>query len=94
MHVFVDLVRSIDLGHCVVPPGPKGDNPYHPHALVGVLAWGYLHGVRSARKLARLAEIGALRERLEGDERAEQGLPEDAPPAIDDGVIVPPIARP
>lgn len=29
--------------------------PYHPHALFGVLAWGYLHGVRSSRKLARLA---------------------------------------
>ena len=55
VHVFVDLVRSIDLSHFVVPPGPKGEKPYHPHALFGVLAWGYLHGVRSARKLARLA---------------------------------------
>jgi transposase len=55
VHVFVDLVRSVDLGHFVIPPGPKGEKPYHPHALFGVLAWGYLHGVRSARKLARLA---------------------------------------
>ena len=55
VHVFVDLVRSVDLDHFVVPPGPKGEKPYHPHALFGVLAWGYLHGVRSARKLARLA---------------------------------------
>ncbi len=55
VHVFVDLVRGIDLGHFVVPPGPKGEKPYHPHALFGVLAWGYLHGVRSSRKLARLA---------------------------------------
>src|ERR671927_1078080 len=55
VHVFVDLVRSIDLAHFVIPPGPKGEQPYHPHALFGVLAWGYLHGVRSARKLARLA---------------------------------------
>jgi len=55
VHVFVDLVRSIDLAHFVIPPGPKGEKPYHPHALFGVLAWGYLHGVRSARKLARLA---------------------------------------
>jgi transposase len=55
VHVFVDLVRSVDLGHFVVPPGPKGEKPYHPHALFGILAWGYLHGVRSARKLARLA---------------------------------------
>jgi transposase len=53
--VFIDLVRSVDLGHFAVPPGPKGEKPYHPHALFGVLAWGYLHGVRSARKLARLA---------------------------------------
>src|ERR671932_1538144 len=55
VHVFVDLVRSIDLGYFVIPPGPKGEKPYHPHALFGVLAWGYLHGVRSSRKLARLA---------------------------------------
>src|SRR5215212_2270175 len=55
VHVFVDLVRAVDLGHFVVPPGPKGEKPYHPHALFGILAWGYLHGVRSARKLARLA---------------------------------------
>src|ERR687886_2381110 len=55
VHVFVDLVRSIDLGYFVIPPGPKGEKPYHPHALFGVLAWGYRHGVRSSRKLARLA---------------------------------------
>jgi transposase len=55
VHVFVDLVQGIDLGHFVIPPGPKGEKPYHPHALFGLLAWGYLHGVRSSRKLARLA---------------------------------------
>src|ERR687885_904122 len=55
VHVFIDLVRSVDLGHFVIPPGPKGEKPYHPHALFGILAWGYLHGVRSSRKLARLA---------------------------------------
>lgn len=55
IHVFVDLVQGVDLKHFVIPPGPKGEKPYHPHALFGILAWGYLHGVRSARKLARLA---------------------------------------
>src|SRR5215208_5518787 len=55
VHVFVDLIRSVDLSHFVIPPGPKGEKPYHPHALFGILAWGYLHGVRSSRKLARLA---------------------------------------
>src|SRR3989442_15332107 len=55
VHVFVDLIQSISLDPFVVPPGPKGEKPYHPHALFGVLAWGYLHGVRSSRKLARLA---------------------------------------
>jgi transposase len=55
VHVFVDLVRGIDLRHFAIPPGPKGEKPYHPHALFGVLAWGDLHGVRSSRKLARLA---------------------------------------
>jgi transposase len=55
IHVFVDLVHGVELRHFVIPPGPKGEKPYHPHALFGILAWGYLHGVRSARKLARLA---------------------------------------
>ncbi len=55
VHVFVDLVQSVDLSHFLIPPGPKGEKPYHPHALFGILAWGYLHGVRSSRKLARLA---------------------------------------
>jgi transposase len=55
VHVFVDLIQSISLDHFVVPPGPKGEKPYHPHALFGILAWGYLHGVRSSRNLARLA---------------------------------------
>ena len=55
IHVFVDLVRAVDLGHFVIPPGPKGARPYHPHALFGILAWGYLHGVRSSRTPARLA---------------------------------------
>ena len=55
IHVFVDLVQGVELRHFVIPPGPKGEKPYHPHALFGILAWGYLHGVRSARKLARLA---------------------------------------
>ena len=27
IHVFVDLVRSVDLGHFVIPPGPKGEKP-------------------------------------------------------------------
>jgi len=54
IHVFVDLVLGVNLSHFVIPPGPKGEKPYHPHALFGILAWGYLHGVRSARKLARL----------------------------------------
>ena len=55
VHLFVDLVASVDLSHFVIAPGPKGEKPYHPHALFGILAWGYLHGVRSSRKLARLA---------------------------------------
>jgi transposase len=56
VHLFVDLIRGISLDHFVVTPGPKGEKPYHPHALFGILAWGYLHGVRSSRNLARLAQ--------------------------------------
>ena len=51
----MELGGSIALGHVVIPPGPKGEKPSHPHARFGLLAWGYLHGVRSSRKLARLA---------------------------------------
>jgi hypothetical protein len=40
VHVFVDLIRSVELARCVIPPGPKGEKPYHPHALFGLLAWG------------------------------------------------------
>ena len=71
VHVFVDLVRSVDLGHFVIPPGPKGEKPYHPHALFGILAWGYLHGVRSARKLARLARQEATFVYLAGGGRPD-----------------------
>src|SRR5829696_2781246 len=71
VHLFVDLVRSVDLGHFVIPPGPKGEKPYHPHALFGILAWGYLHGVRSARKLARLARQEATFVYLAGGGRPD-----------------------
>ena len=55
VHLFVELVPGVDLSQCVLPRGPKGETPYHPHALFGILAWGSLPGVRSSRKLARLA---------------------------------------
>src|ERR671929_1593972 len=71
VHVFVDLVRSIDLGHFVIPPGPKGEKPYQPHALFGILAWGYLHGVRSSRTLARLARQEATFAYLAGGGRPD-----------------------
>ena len=66
VHVFVDLIQGISLEHFVVPPGPKGEKPYHPHALVGILAWGYLHGVRSSRNLARLTRQEATFSYLAG----------------------------
>jgi transposase len=71
VHLFVDLVRSVDLGHFAIPPGPKGEKPYHPHALFGILAWGYLHGVRSSRKLARLARQEATFAYLAGGGRPD-----------------------
>ena len=71
VHLFVDLVRAVDLGHFATPPGPKGEKPYHPHALFGILAWGYLHGVRSSRKLARLARQEATFAYLAGGGRPD-----------------------
>ncbi|MHB8577737.1 MAG: hypothetical protein ACYDCQ_20690 [Dehalococcoidia bacterium] len=56
VHVFLDLIQGISLDHFVVPLGPKGEKPYHPHARFGILAWSYLHGVHSSRNLARLAQ--------------------------------------
>src|ERR1041384_6837481 len=71
VHVFVDLVRSIDVAHFVIPTGPKGAKPYPPRALFGILAWGYLHGVRSSRKLARLARQEATFVYLAGGGRPD-----------------------
>ncbi len=71
VHLFVDLVRAVDLGHFAIPPGPKGEKPYHPHALFGILAWGSLHGVRSSRKLARLARQEATFAYLAGGGRPD-----------------------
>ena len=71
VHLFVDLVRAVDLGHVAIPPGPKGEKPYHPHALFGIPAWGYLHGVRSSRKLARLARQEATFASLAGGGRPD-----------------------
>src|SRR5262249_60153445 len=86
VHAFVDLVQSIDLGSFAVPPGPKGEKPYHPHALFGVLAWGYLHGVRSSRKLARLARQEAAFVYPAGGGqptyRTLAGFPRGKPPAF------------
>jgi len=55
VHVFVDLIQGVSLDHFVVPSSAQGEKPYHPHALFGILCWGYLHGVHSSRNLARLA---------------------------------------
>src|SRR3712207_3162408 len=71
VHPFIDLVRSVDLAHFATPPGPKGEKPYHPHALFGILAWGYLHGVRSSRTLARLARQEATFAYLAGGGRPD-----------------------
>ena len=33
VHLFVELVQGVDLSQFVIPRGPKGETPYHPHAL-------------------------------------------------------------
>ena len=50
----------------------------------GVDSDGYSVSEELARREARLAKSRALRERLEAEQRAEQGLAEDEMPAIDD----------
>ncbi|HET8646174.1 MAG TPA: transposase, partial [Vicinamibacteria bacterium] len=49
----------------------------------GVDSDGYSVADELALREARLTKIRALRERLEAEQRAEQGRPEDEPPAID-----------
>src|SRR5678815_373150 len=75
VHVFVDLVQGVDLGHFVIPPGPKGEKPYHPHALFGILAWGYLHG--TPRPGSRTARAGGTASRPSGpaESRSAPGPP-------------------
>src|SRR5207253_898382 len=50
----------------------------------GIDSDGYSVGEELARREARLAKIQAAREHLEAEQRAEQGLSEDAPPVIAD----------
>src|SRR5207247_1961991 len=50
----------------------------------GVDSDGYSVADELARRAARLAKIQAAREHLEAEQRAEQGLPEAATPAIAD----------
>jgi len=50
----------------------------------GVDSDGYSVSEELARREARLAKIRAVRERLEAEQRAEQGLAEDDTPVIDD----------
>ena len=75
-HLSVDRVRAVDLAHLVIPPGPEGQKPYHPHALFGVLARGDPHGVRSSRTPARRARREATFVDLAGG-----GRPDDRTPA-------------
>src|SRR4051812_29907848 len=55
VHVFVDLIRSVELGYFVIPPGLKGEKPYHPHALF----WGAGLGLPARGAVG--AEAGAAR---------------------------------
>lgn len=48
----------------------------------GIDSDGYSVADELARREARLAKIRAVRERLEAEQCTEQGLAEDAPPAI------------
>jgi len=59
VHIFVALIQGISLDHFRVAPGPQGEKPWHPHALVGVLAGGSRPGVRAARTRARLVRQAA-----------------------------------
>jgi transposase len=50
---LVDLLRVVDFGAFRARFGAKGGRPYDPAVLCGLLLYGYVHGLFSARKLER-----------------------------------------
>jgi transposase len=55
VYFLEDVLQAIDLNPImsVYEKSEKGYPPYHPKMLIGVLFYGYTHGVFSSRKLAR-----------------------------------------
>jgi transposase len=53
--LVLDLVDVIDLSgfHGVYVDGGAGRPAYDPAVMLGLLVWGYTHGMRSSRKIAR-----------------------------------------
>ncbi len=55
VYFLEDVLQAIDLNSImsVYEKSEKGYPPYHPKMLIGVLFYGYMHGVLSSRKLAQ-----------------------------------------
>lgn len=55
VHVVGDVIDAMDLSPItsVYEAEARGYPPYHPKVMVGILLYGYCHGITSSRKLAR-----------------------------------------
>jgi len=51
--VFKDLFEQLDTSDIEAKYNRKGQNAYHPKKIVGILIYGYTHGVFSSRQLER-----------------------------------------
>ncbi len=51
--VFKDLFEQLDTADIEAKYSCKGQNAYHPKKIVGILIYGYTHGVFSSRQLER-----------------------------------------
>lgn len=52
-YLFYDLFQQLDTSELEAKYSPKGQRAYHPRQIVGILIYGYTHGVFSSRQLEK-----------------------------------------
>ena len=52
-YLFHDLFQQLDTSSIESQYSPLGQHAYHPRKLVGILIYGYSHGVFSSRQLEK-----------------------------------------
>ena len=51
--IFKDLIDQMDTSEIEAGYSPQGQHPYHPKKILGILIYGYSHGVFSSRQLEK-----------------------------------------